>query len=79
VSKLDAIKSRLGSISPTAMERLPAAVQKLLKEDVPWLLSCTPTEHELYGKPHRIAPGSVVMVIKKGRISGTLSNQLPNV
>lgn len=35
---LDSMKSRLSSISPSAMEKLPTAVQKLLTVDMPALI-----------------------------------------
>ena len=38
MSDLNAIKARMHSISPTAMSKLPKAVQTLLKEDLPRLL-----------------------------------------
>lgn len=38
-NEINAIRSRLGSVSPTAMLKLPQAVQKLLMHDVPKLIS----------------------------------------
>jgi len=46
MSDINSIKSRLGSLSPTAMAKLPAAVQKLLTEDMPWLISMYEEEKE---------------------------------
>lgn len=39
MTDINAIKSRLGSISPVVMECLPAAVRRLLKEDLPFLIA----------------------------------------
>jgi hypothetical protein len=38
MSDINAIKSRLGSLSITATAALPHAVQKLLKDDLPLLI-----------------------------------------
>ena len=38
MTDINAIKARLNSISPTAMSKLPKAVQTLLKEDMPRLI-----------------------------------------
>ena len=41
MTDLNAIKARLHSISPTAMSKLPKAVQTLLKEDLPRFIRVT--------------------------------------
>lgn len=38
MNDLNAIRARLGAISPTALAKLPKAVQTLLKEDLPLLI-----------------------------------------
>ena len=51
---LDSMKSRLSSISPSAMERLPAAVQKLLTVDMPALIMLVELMEEKHDTPQTV-------------------------
>lgn len=45
---LDSIRSRVGSVSPTAIEKLPLGIQKILKKDLPHLLRIAAIANEAY-------------------------------
>ena len=50
MSDLNAIRARLGSISPAALAKLPKAVQTLIKEDLPRLLEVAEKHGEFLPK-----------------------------
>lgn len=47
MNDLNAIKARLNSLSPTAISKLPKAVQTLIKEDLPRLVEVAEKHSEL--------------------------------
>lgn len=57
MTDLNSIKARLGSISDTAMSKLPKAVQTLLREDLPRLVEVAELTMELLNN-HEEARGT---------------------